>query len=98
MIEYYKIPSRMVKMNRRVPVIYEKGVLRLLELLDLPEHTKLTVTVSVPKAGEHAVSAQPRFHQPTRSQPLSQLEPLIGKMPAGGDALKDSEALYDADW
>jgi predicted DNA-binding antitoxin AbrB/MazE fold protein len=87
-----------MKMNYRVPVIYEKGVLRLLEPLDLPEHTKLTVTVSVPKAGEHMASAQPRFHQPTRSQPLSRLEPLIGKMPAGGDAPKDTEALYDADW
>jgi predicted DNA-binding antitoxin AbrB/MazE fold protein len=85
-------------MDYRVPVIYEKGVLRLLEPLDLPEHTKLTVTVSVPKGGEHAASAQPRVQQPTRSRPLSQLEPLIGKMPAGGDALKDTEALYDADW
>jgi len=35
---------------------------------------------------------------PTRSQPLSLLDPLIGSMPAGGDALKDSEALYDKDW
>jgi predicted RNase H-like HicB family nuclease len=35
---------------------------------------------------------------PTRPQPLSSLEPLIGIMPAGGDALQDSEALYDADW
>lgn len=85
-------------MNYRVPVIYEKGVLRPLEPLDLPEHTKLTVTVSVPRVGEHAALAQPRVHQPTRSQPLSQLEPLIGTMPAGGDALKDTEALYDADW
>jgi predicted RNase H-like HicB family nuclease len=40
--------------------------------------------------------ATPLF--PTRPQPLSSLEPLIGTMPAGGDALQDSEALYDADW
>ena len=85
-------------MNYQVPVIYEKGVLRLLEPLDLPEHTKLTVTISIPKARGDVASAQPRFRQPTRSQPLSQLEPLIGKMPARGDALKDTEALYDADW
>jgi predicted DNA-binding antitoxin AbrB/MazE fold protein len=85
-------------MDYRVPAIYAKGVLRLLQPLDLPEHTELTVIVSVPKDGEHAASAQPRFQQPTRSQPLSQLEPLIGKMPAGGDALKDTEVLYDADW
>jgi predicted DNA-binding antitoxin AbrB/MazE fold protein len=85
-------------MDYRVPVIYEKGVLRLLQPLDLPEHTKLTVTVSMPKDGEHTASTQPRVQQPTRSRPLSQLGPLIGKMPAGGDALKDTGALYDADW
>lgn len=84
-------------MNYQVPAIYEKGVLRLLETLDLPEHTRLTVTVSMPKARQHA-TLQPRFRQPTRSQPLSQLTPLIGKMPAGGNALKDTEALYDEDW
>jgi predicted DNA-binding antitoxin AbrB/MazE fold protein len=85
-------------MNYRVSVIYEKGVLRLLEPLDLPEHTKLMVTFSAPKAHEQKALAQARLRQPTRSQPLSQLEPLIGKMPAGGDALQDTEALYDADW
>jgi predicted DNA-binding antitoxin AbrB/MazE fold protein len=85
-------------MNHRVPVIYENGVLRLLEPLDLPEHTKLTVTVSLAGAGKRTDAGQPRFRQPTRSRPLSQLGPLIGKMPAGGDALKDTEALYDADW
>lgn len=84
-------------MNYRVPVIYEKGVLRLLEPLDLPEHTKLTVTVSIPETREQVAPAQSRIHQPTRSQPLSQLEPLIGRMPAGGNALRDTEALYDAD-
>jgi len=84
-------------MTHRVQVIYEKGVLRLLEPLDVPEHTRLMVTVSLPKVGEDTTSAQPHFRQPTRSQALSQLEPLIGKMSAGGDALKDSEALCDAD-
>ncbi len=85
-------------MNYQVPVIYEEGVLRLLKPLDLPEHTRLTVTVLMPKAAEQAVPTLPRTLYPTRSQPLSMLEPLIGSMPAGGDALKDSEALYDEDW
>ncbi|MBN1661958.1 MAG: hypothetical protein JXA93_26425 [Anaerolineae bacterium] len=35
---------------------------------------------------------------PTRPQPLASLEPLIGTVAAGGDALQDSEALYDPDW
>jgi len=46
--------------------------------------------------GEHP-ALQSRFRQPTRPQPLSQLTPLIGKVPAGGDALEDTEALYDED-
>jgi predicted DNA-binding antitoxin AbrB/MazE fold protein len=85
-------------MDYRVPAVYEKGVLRLLEPLDLPEHTKLTVTVKVSKTRERARTSRPRAQYPTRPQPLSSLKPLIGSMPAGGDALKDSEALYDKDW
>ena len=85
-------------MDYRVPAVYEKGVLRLLEPLDLPEHTKLTVTVKVSTTRERARAARPRAQYPTRPQPLSSLKPLIGSMPAGGDALKDSEALYDQDW
>jgi predicted DNA-binding antitoxin AbrB/MazE fold protein len=85
-------------MDYRVPAVYEKGVLRLLEPLDLPEHTKLTVTVKVSKTHERVCTFPPRAQYPTRPQPLSLLEPLIGSMPAGGDALKDSEALYDEDW
>ena len=85
-------------MDYRVPAVYEKGVLRLLEPLDLPEHTKLTVTVKVSKTSERVRTSRPRAQYPTRPQPLSSLKPLIGSMPAGGDALKDSEALYDQDW
>lgn len=83
-------------MNYRVPAVYEKGVLRLLEPLDLPEHAKVTVTVSQSREPRRPGSS--RAVHPTRPQPLSSLEPLIGSMPAGGDALKDSESLYDQDW
>ena len=85
-------------MDHQVPAVYEKGVLRLLEPLDVPEHTRLTVTVRVSNTREQAPASRPRARYPTRPQPLSSLEPLIGTMPAGGDALKDSEALYDEDW
>ena len=34
---------------------------------------------------------------PTRDQPPETLARLIGLVAAGGDALADSEALYDAD-
>ena len=85
-------------MNYQVAAVYEKGVLRLLEPLDLPEHTQLTVTVVMRKTCKQTVPARSRVRCPTRSQPLSLLDPLIGAMPAGGDALRDSEALYDEDW
>jgi hypothetical protein len=35
---------------------------------------------------------------PTRPQPPETLTRLIGLVAIGGDALADSEALYDADW
>jgi hypothetical protein len=87
-----------IEMNYQVPVIYEKGVLRPLKPLDLPEHARLMVTVLMPEDKEQAASTPPHALYPTRSQPLSLLEALIGTMPAGGDALKDTEALYDEDW
>ena len=87
-----------VEMNYQVPVIYEEGVLRPLTPLDLPEHTRLTVTVLMPEDTEQAPFTPPRAQCPTRPQPLSQLDPLIGTMPAGGDALHNSEALYDEEW
>ena len=93
-----EIPAEVAEMDCRVPAVYEKGVLRLLEPLDLPEHTKLMVTIKVSKTYEQARAARPRAQYPTRPQPLSSLKPLIGSVPAGGDALKDSEALYDEDW
>jgi hypothetical protein len=85
-------------MDYRIPAIYEEGILRLLEPLDLPEHTRLMVTVRLSKTRKRASFPRPRAHYPTRPQPLALLQPLIGTMPAGGDALKDSEALYDEDW
>jgi hypothetical protein len=87
-----RILEGVINMNYRVPVVYEKGVLRPLEPLDLPEHTRLMVTVSLGRGREQAL------RYPTRPQPLSLLDPLVGSMPAGGDALQDSEALYDEGW
>jgi predicted DNA-binding antitoxin AbrB/MazE fold protein len=61
-------------MDYRVPAVYEeKGILRLLEPLDLPEHTKLTVTVKVSKTRERARTSRPRAQYPTRPQPLSSI-------------------------
>ena len=76
-------------MIAQVQAVYEKGILRLLEPLNLPESTRVTVTV-MPETNQ-------RFKSPTRPQPLSQLLSLVGVLPVGGDALAESEALYDED-
>lgn len=46
---------------------------------------------------EREVSAQPGTLYPTRPQPPESLTHLVGLVAIGGDALAESEALYDAD-
>ncbi|HEV8714880.1 MAG TPA: hypothetical protein VGX03_18875 [Candidatus Binatia bacterium] len=47
---------------------------------------------------EQEAAGQHRPLYPTRPQPPETLTRLIGLVAVGGDALADSEALYDADW
>ena|SRR2546426_6651025 len=47
---------------------------------------------------EQETAAQRGPLYPTRPQPPERLARLIGLVAIGGDALADSEALYDADW
>jgi len=47
---------------------------------------------------EKEAAAQDGSLYPTRSQAPEMLTQLIGLVAIGGDALADSEALYDADW
>ena len=42
--------------------------------------------------------SKPPLVYPTRLVPAAQLDNLTGLVPVGGDALADSEALYDPDW
>ncbi len=62
---------------------------------------------TAPTAVEDASARQQREQEaagqrgpwyPTRPQPPETLTRLIGLVAIGGDALADSEALYDADW
>ncbi len=49
-------------------------------------------------AQAHIPSPLPPYKYPTVSVPFAQLEGLIGLLPpVGGDALADTEALYDGD-
>ncbi|HOU15725.1 MAG TPA: type II toxin-antitoxin system Phd/YefM family antitoxin [Anaerolineae bacterium] len=71
-------------------------------LVDYERYEQLLAHVQTPPAPptpDVAVAAEkPPYLYPTVSVPFSMLEGLIGIMPAvGGDALADTEALYDRD-
>jgi len=71
-------------------------------LVDYERYEQLMAQAQTPPASpkpEAAVAAEQPPHQyPTVPVPVSMLEGLIGIMPAvGGDALADTEALYDGD-
>ena len=84
------IPMSQQKMVR---AIYHDGVLQLLEPVDLPDGMELQILLPGPAMGQAAVQ-RPRF--PTRPQPPETLCQVRGLVAAGGDALRDAEALYDA--
>lgn len=76
-----------------VPAIYRNGTLTLLDALDLPEGANVQVAVRFTPMD--AVPFAPRV---PRTVPARRLAALVGVASLGGDALSDSEALYDADW
>jgi hypothetical protein len=87
MSEYSNLPAR-----------YVKGTLRLRARLNLPEGSEVRVTVTT--------SATPRprrritrraYRYPTRTVSWTALATLSSAAKLGGDALADSEALYDGD-
>jgi hypothetical protein len=47
---------------------------------------------------EQGATTQHGLLYPTRPQPPETLTQLVGLVALGGDALADSEALYDVDW
>ena len=86
-----------------VRAIYRNGILQLLEPVDLLEGAEVWVELRVkPQLGAETAPSQgivqPGPLYPTCPQPPETLTRLIGLVAVGGDALADSEALYDADW
>jgi len=67
----------------RIRAIYQKGGLKLLSPLDLPEGTQVNLTVELPQGGVNFVSAR-------------ELDKITAVLPLGGNALKESETLYDS--
>ena len=75
---------------------YSKGTLKLQTPLKLPEGTTVRVTVRPVESKKHRPRKR-RYLYPTRALPPGTLARLSGIVSLGGDALADSEALYDGD-
>ncbi len=80
----------------KVRARYSKGTLKLLEPLRLPEGIEVRLQVTA-LAGppRKRKPARRRYRYPTRTLPLRNLQRLSGIVALGGDALADSEALYE---
>ena len=75
---------------------YSKGTLKLRRPLRLPEGTEVRVSVTTlnSTSGKRKLNKR-RYRYPTRTLPWRNLRRLSGILALGGDALADSEALYD---
>jgi len=81
-----------------LPARYSKGTLKLRRRLRLPDGTDVRVTViPVAAASKRRKATRRRYLHPNRTLPWANLKQLSGIVSLGGDALADSEALYDSD-
>lgn len=76
-----------------VRAVYHDGVLTILDPLALPDGAEVQLDIHMQE------EARPRteYVYPTVLVPAEALTPLIGIVEVGGDALADSEGLYDSD-
>lgn len=78
-----------------VRAIHRDGVLKLLTPLELPEGARVSVVI-LPTPLDRVDRSQPvDLVYPTRLVPAKKLDNLTSLVAIGGDALADSEALYD---
>jgi predicted DNA-binding antitoxin AbrB/MazE fold protein len=79
-----------------VRAVYHAGVLQLLDPLALPDGAEVCVRVESPLRPKRPTRQRAGVY-PNNPQPASTLRALQGVAAVGGDALADSEALYDSD-
>ena len=75
--------------------VYQKGTLKLIDGLKLPEGTAVRVSVETVAAGND--EKRPSYLHPTNPQPAGSFDKLVGLVALGGDAVSDTEALYDGE-
>lgn len=75
---------------------YSRGTLKLRTPLKLPEGAEVRVTV-MPVEQKKRKARKRRYLYPNRAVAWENLKRLTGIVSLGGDALADSEALYDGD-
>ena len=78
------------KVHVQVRAVYSAGVLKLIDDLELPEGTQVRVSIQPLEASE---DLDVKLTYPTHLVPADRLDELTGLVEAGGDALRDSEAL-----
>lgn len=76
---------------------YSKGILKLKKPLHLPEGAEVLVTVTPLDVTTPRRKTRPKLKYPTVALPSDHLRDLVGVVALGGDALADTEALYDTD-
>ncbi len=81
---------------RNLRARYSKSNLKLRTPLKLPEGAEVRVSVTpLPAKLKRRRSGKRLYVYPNRPLPLYRLARLTGAVSLGGDALVDSEALYD---
>lgn len=75
--------------------IHRDGVLKLLTPLELPEGAQVSVIVLETPTGEVDHPHDVELTYPTRLVPAEKLDNLTDLLAVGGEALADSDALYD---
>jgi hypothetical protein len=78
-----------------VRAIHRDGVLKLLTPLELPEGAQVSVIVLQTSPDRADQPRAVELAYPTRLVPADKLDNLTDLAAIGGDALADSEALYD---
>jgi hypothetical protein len=78
-----------------VRAVHHDDVLELFAALDLPEGAEVRLSILPEQPVGTGSSPAAALVYPTRLVPAERLRALTGVIEAGGDALTDSEALYD---